>query len=76
MICDPGCSSGQPVGRGTEVGWWEAAAREAYQHAGAAFTDISIENAFGSLDSLAGSGTAGRGAAIDLTIRRVVPAAG
>jgi len=58
------------------VGWWEAAAREAYQHAGAAFTDISIENAFGSLDSLAGSGTAGRGAAIDLTIRRVVPAAG
>ena len=67
---------GWTFARGTEVGWWEAAAREAYQHAGAAFKDISIENAFGSLDHLAGSGTEGRGAAIDLTIRRVVPAAG
>ena len=62
--------------RGTEVGWWESAARDAYQHAGFAFKDTSIEDAFGSLDNLSGGGHGGRGAAVDLTLRRVVPAAG
>ena len=68
-------AAGDVHDRGTEVGWWEAAAREAYEQAGSAYKDSSIEDAFGSLDSLSGSGQAGRGAAVDLTLRRVVPAA-